>query len=67
MFPAGFPPRFGAAFALAWTGWPRRPLAGGEPLRAVPLPVAWTAGALLLASAVFEAAAALRLVQDFRP
>jgi len=67
MLPAGFPALASAAVALAWTGLPRRPRTGGEPLRAVPLPVAWTAGALLLASAAFEAAAALRLVQDFRP
>jgi hypothetical protein len=29
--------------------------------------VAWTAAGLLLVSLVFESAAALRLVQDFRP
>jgi len=64
--PAALPALVAAAVALAWTADPRRPRTG-EPLRAVPRPVAWTAAGLLLVSLVFEAAAALRLVQDFRP
>ena len=65
-FPAALPALVPAAVALAFTGDPRRPRTGGEPLRAVPRPIAWTAGALLLASLAFEATALLRLVQDFR-
>lgn len=64
--PAALPALIAAAVALAWTADPRRPRTG-EPLRAVPRPVAWMAAGLLLVSLVFEAASALRLVQDFRP
>jgi hypothetical protein len=64
--PAALPALVAGAVALAWTGDPRRPRTG-EPLRAVPRAVAWTAAGLLLVSLVFESAAALRLVQDFRP
>ncbi|HEX5041548.1 MAG TPA: hypothetical protein VFV75_01515 [Candidatus Polarisedimenticolaceae bacterium] len=64
--PGALPAVVAAAVALAWTGDPRRPRTG-EPLRAVPRPVAWTAAGLLLISLVFEGAAVLRLVQDFRP
>jgi hypothetical protein len=64
---SALPALVAGAVALAWTALPRRPRTGGEPLRAVPRSIAWTAALLLTVGFAYELSGSLGLLRDLHP